>query len=98
MHFDNDHDDKEEKETIAKLKQMKIIPIKQRACLVSVNEFDKYAISFPLDKAIRYSKHLKLVLDDVPTLDEQLLNFIEDKHPRRVDSIKRLLQKLGKNR
>ncbi len=84
-----------EKDTIAKLKQLKIIPIKQQSYLVSVDEFEKNTISFPLNKAVRYSKHLKLVLDDVPTLDEQLLDLIEDKHPRRIDSIKRLLQKLG---
>lgn len=76
---------------------MKIIPLKQQSYLVSVDEFDTYAISFPLDKTIKFSKHLKTVLDDIPTLDEQLLTVIEDKHPRNFDSIKRLLQKLGKN-
>jgi predicted protein tyrosine phosphatase len=86
-----------EKDTITKLKQLKIIPLKQQTHLVSIDEFNKHAISFPLDKSIRFSKHLKLVLDDIPTLDEQLLHFIEDKYPRRFDSIKRLLQRLGKN-
>ncbi|CAF3761406.1 unnamed protein product [Adineta steineri] len=93
--IDFDHDEQEEKETIIKLKQMKILPLKQQSYLVSVNEFDKHAISFPLDKSVRYSKHLKLVLNDIPTLDEQLLNFIEDKYPRRYDSIKHLLKNLG---
>ncbi|CAF1531360.1 unnamed protein product, partial [Adineta steineri] len=96
MHFDHEHDEQEEKETIIKLKQMKILPLKQQSYLVSVNEFDKHAISFPLDKSVLFSKHLKLVLNDIPTLDEQLLNFIEDKYPRRYDSIKHLLQNLGK--
>ncbi|CAF1395347.1 unnamed protein product [Rotaria sordida] len=87
-----------ESDTINKLKQLKIIPLKDQSQLVSVNEFDKYPISFPWEKSIKYSKHLKLVLDDIPTIDEQLLNFIEDKYPRRLDSIKRLLQNLGINK
>ncbi|UJR37109.1 hypothetical protein I4U23_029813 [Adineta vaga] len=95
IYFDHDHNEKNEEDTITKLKQMKILPIKQHSRLMSVNEFNKYSISFPLDKSIRFSKHLKLVLDDMPTLDEQLLNIIEDKYPRQLDSIKRLLRKLG---
>lgn len=87
----------QEKDTITKLKQMKIIPLKQQSYLVSVDEFDTQNILFPLNKTTQYSKHLRIVLDDIPTLDEQLLNFIEDKHPRRMESIKRLLQKLGEN-
>ena len=86
-----------EKETIAKLKQLKMIPLKQQAYLVSVDEYEKHGISFPPPKSSQYSKHLKLVLEDLPTLDEQLLDYIEDKHPRQLESIKRLLQKLGKN-
>jgi hypothetical protein len=95
MQDDIDHDKKRETDTLTKLKQMKIIPLRQTSRLVSISEYDKYAITFPLDKSIAYTKHLKLVLDDVPILDEQLFNFIEDKYPRRVDSIKKLLQKLG---
>ena len=95
MRFNSDHDPMVEKETIAKIKQMKIIPIKQQSRLASINEFEKYAITFPLDKSVKYSKHLKLVLEDIPTLDEHLLTFIEDKHPRQIDSIKQFLQKLG---
>jgi len=91
------HHTTREKETIAKLKQLKIITLKQQSYLVSVDEFDKHGISFPLDKKTQFSKHLRFVLDDVPTLDEQLLEFIEDKHPRRLEPIRRLLQKLGKN-
>jgi hypothetical protein len=97
MHFDTDHDEKRERETITKLKQLKIIPLRQQPYLVSIDEFDELAIKLPLDKSTRYSKHLKLVLDDVPTLDEQLLDFIEDKYPQRVDSIRTLLRKLGEN-
>ncbi|CAF4156233.1 unnamed protein product, partial [Rotaria magnacalcarata] len=84
-----------ESETIAKLKKLKIIPLKDHSRLVSVDEFDKHAISFPLSKSNNFSKHLKLVLDDLPTVDEQLINFIEDKYPRRADSIQRLFQNLG---
>ncbi|CAF4681057.1 unnamed protein product [Rotaria sp. Silwood1] len=84
-----------ENDTITKLKKLKIIPLKDHSRLVSVDEFDKHTISFPPNKSTPFSKHLKLVLDDIPTLDEQLLNFIEDKYPRRVDSIRRLLLNLG---
>ncbi|CAF2658198.1 unnamed protein product [Rotaria sp. Silwood2] len=84
-----------ENDTITKLKQLKIIPLKDQSHLVSVDEFSKHTISFPPDKSTQFSKHLKLILDDIPILDEQLLNFIEDKYPRRVDSIKRLLLNLG---
>src|SRR5438105_1942202 len=97
MHFNSYHNDKSEKETISKLKNMKIIPLKDQSRLVSVDEFDKNGISFPLNKSIAYSKHFRIVLDDIPTLDEQLLNIIDDKYPRRIDSIKKLLRKLGKN-
>ena len=87
---------KRQEEIIAKLKQMKIIPLKQEQCLVSIAELDKGIILFPLDKSNRYSKSLALVLNDVPLLDDQLLNFIEDNYPRRTDSIKKLLMKLGR--
>ena len=95
MHSDVDHDEKREKDTITKLKQLKIIPLRQQPNLVSIDEFDEHAIKLPLDKSTPYSKHLKLVLDDVPTVDEQLLNFIEVEYPKRVDSIAVLLRKLG---
>jgi hypothetical protein len=97
MHFTYNHHEKEEKETISKLQHMKIIPLKGQSCLVSVNDFEKHGISFPLSKSTAFSKNFRIVLDDIPTLDEQLLDFIEDKYPRRVDSIKKLLRKLGKN-
>jgi len=97
MHFNHTHHDKEEKETISKLQHMKIIPLKGQSRLVSVNDFEKHGISFPLDKSTAFSKYFRIVLDDIPTLDEQLLNFIDDKYPRRIDSIRKLLRKLGKN-
>ena len=84
-----------ERETIARLKKLKMIPLKHETHLVSMDEYEKQGISLPSVKSAQLSKHLKLVLDDLPTLDEQLLDFIEDKHPRQLDSIKRLLQKLG---
>lgn len=95
MQFSDGQSDQREQQTIDKLKRMKIIPTKQHSHLVSVNDFEGRAVVFPLDKSTAYSKHLRLVLEDVPMLDEQLLNIIEDKHPRRVDSIKQLLKKLG---
>jgi hypothetical protein len=87
----------DKKETIKQLKKLKMIPLKHRSHLVSADEFEQLGISFPLEKSDRLSKYLKLILDDLPTLDEQLLDFIEDKHPRRIESIKRLLRELGKN-
>ena len=89
---------KRQEEIIAKLKQMKIIPLKQEQHLVSIAELDKGTVLFPLDKSNRYAKSLALVLNDVPLLDDQLLNFIEDNYPRRNDSIKKLLIKLGRRR
>ena len=83
--------------TIAKLRSLKIIPLKEQPYLVSVNEFNKQTILFPFRNTARHSKHLKLVLDDIPTLDEELLNFIEEKYPQRMDYIKRLLRNLGQN-
>ena len=78
------------------LKQMKIIPLKEQTRLVSIQEFHERAILFPLDKSTPYEKHLKLVLEDLPTLDERLIDYIEKKYPRRLESIKRLLKDLGK--
>jgi len=89
------HHSEREKEIIAKLKQLKIIPLKQQTQFVSIDQFDKYSIAFPLDKKGKYSQHLRLVLDDRPTLDEQLFNYIEDKYPDQLEAIKRLLKKLG---
>ncbi|CAF1649386.1 unnamed protein product, partial [Didymodactylos carnosus] len=50
--------------SMAELKKMKIIPLRQQTRLVSVEEFDQRAILFPFDKTIRYEKHLKIVLED----------------------------------
>jgi hypothetical protein len=93
--FNIDHDDGTGMTTMAELKQMKIIPLRQQSRLVSIEEFHERAILFPLDKSIPYAKHLKLVLEDVPTIDERLLEYIENKYPRRLESIKRLLKDLG---
>ena len=81
--------------TMTELKKMKIFPLRNQTRLVSIEEFDQRAILFPLDKTIQYAKHLKLVLEDTPMIDERLLDFIEKKYPRRFESIKRLLKDLG---
>jgi hypothetical protein len=80
---------------MAELKKMKIIPLKDQTRLVSIEEFDQQTILFPLDKKKSYSKYLRLVLEDTPIIDERLLDYIEEKYPRRSDSIKRLLRNLG---
>jgi hypothetical protein len=77
------------------LKQMKIIPLKDQTRLVSIEEFNQRAILFPIDKSAPYEKHLKIVLEDLPTIDEKLLEYIEKKYPRRLESIKSLLKDLG---
>ena len=87
---------KKMEETINKLKQMKIIPLKTHSHFVSIEEFEKNTILFPWEKSKKYNKDLKLILEDVPVIDEQFLNLIEEQHPRRLDSIRKLLQKLGK--
>lgn len=86
---------KKSEETIARLKQMKIIPLRLHPHFVSIDQFEKNTILFPFEKSTGYTKDLRLVLDDVPIIDEDLLNFIEDKHSRRLDSIKKLLRDLG---
>lgn len=93
LNFD-DHDH-HEITTMDQLKQMKIFPLKNQIQLVSIEEFQQRAILFPLDKSTQYSKHLKIVLEDLPTLDERLLEYIEKKHPQRLESVKRLLKDLG---
>lgn len=77
------------------LKQMKIIPLKNQTKLVSIQQFADRAILFPVDKSANYSKQLRIVLEDLPAIDERLIECIENKYPRRLDSIKRLLQDLG---
>jgi len=81
--------------TMDQLKQMKIIPLKDQTRLVSIEEFNQRAILFPIDKSAPYEKHLKIVLEDLPTIDEKLLEYIEKKYPRRLESIKSLLKDLG---
>jgi hypothetical protein len=94
--FNIDHDDQNEITTIDQLKQMKIIPLREQTRLVSIDEFNERTILFPLDKSSQFDKHLKLVLEDLPTIDERLLEYIENKYPRRLESIKHLLKDLGK--
>ncbi|CAF4848454.1 unnamed protein product [Rotaria sp. Silwood1] len=93
--FNIDDDNQREQTTIEQLKQMKIIPLKDQTQLVSIEQYQERAIFFPLDKSIPYAKHLKIVLEDLPTIDERLLDYIEKKYPRRLESIKRLLKDLG---
>ncbi|CAF4228728.1 unnamed protein product, partial [Rotaria magnacalcarata] len=76
------------------LKKMKIIPLQHQSRLVSIEEFSQRTILFPLNKKTPYAKYLKIVLEDTPMIDERLLDFIENKYPRRFDSIKRLLKDL----
>ncbi|CAF2946901.1 unnamed protein product, partial [Rotaria sp. Silwood2] len=92
--FNIDDDNQKEQTTIEQLKQMKIIPLKDQTQLVSIDQYQERAILFPLDKSIPYPKHLKIVLEDLPTIDERLLIYIETKYPRRLESIKRLLKDL----
>ena len=94
--FNVDDDNEWQKTTIEQLKQMKILLLKDQTRLVSIELFQPQTIFFPLDKSIIYPKHVRLVLEDLPTLDERLLDFIERKYPHRLESIKHLLKDLGK--
>jgi hypothetical protein len=89
------YNEKFESTTIAELKQLKIIPLSGQSRLVSMDEYNDQVILFPLSKTIPYNKPFKIVLDDLPTLDGRLLEYIEDKFPRRYESIECLLKKLG---
>jgi hypothetical protein len=60
-----------------------------------MDEYNDQVILFPLSKTIPYNKPFKIVLDDLPRLDGRLLEYIEDKFPRRYESIECLLKKLG---
>ncbi|CAF1121480.1 unnamed protein product [Rotaria sordida] len=81
--------------TITELKQLKIIPLSGHSRLVSMDEYNEEVILFPLSKKIQYKKPFKIVLEDLSRLDERLLEYIEDKFPRRYESIECLLKKLG---
>ena len=94
--FSTDSDDPEEKTTIQQLKQMKIIPLKNQEQLVSIEQIQEGTILFPLEKTIQYQKYLRLVYDDLPTLDGSLIDLIEKKYPHRLESIKALLKEMGK--
>jgi hypothetical protein len=94
--FNLDENNSNEITTMDQLKQMKIIPLKDQSRLVSIEEFNQRAILFPLDKSTKFDKHLRIVLEDLPTIDERLLQYIENKYPRRLESIKSLLKDLGK--
>jgi len=93
--FNFDDNEQTETTTMDQLKQMKIIPLKDQTRLVSIEEFNQRTILFPLDKSIKYEKHLKIILEDLPTIDERLIEYIEKKFPRRLESIKHLLRDLG---
>ncbi|CAF4717405.1 unnamed protein product [Rotaria sp. Silwood1] len=89
------HNERIETTTIAELKQLKIIPLNGQSRLVSIDEYNEQVILFPLSKTAQYKKPFKIVLDDLPRLDERLLEYIENKCPRRYESIECLLKKLG---
>lgn len=89
------YNERYETTTIAELKQLKIIPLSGHSRLVSMDEYDGKVILFPLSKQFQCNKPFKIVLDDLPRLDERLLKYIEDKFPRRYESIECLLKKLG---
>ncbi|CAF1357013.1 unnamed protein product, partial [Didymodactylos carnosus] len=95
---DDDNDTEEDQEQLSSmnmLKEMKILPLQHQSHLVSINDYLTTPIFFPLEKSAKYSKHLKILLQDLPTLDEQLFTYIEQVHPQRLDNIKRLLKNLG---
>ncbi|CAF1258977.1 unnamed protein product [Adineta steineri] len=93
--FNYNDNDQNEITTMDQLKQMKIIPLQQQTRLVSIEEMKDKAIFFPLDKSTEFAKYLKLVAEGLPTIDERLMEYIEKKYPRRLNSIKDLLKKLG---
>ncbi|CAF1279749.1 unnamed protein product [Adineta steineri] len=92
--FNYNDNDQNEITTMDQLKQMKIIPLQQQTRLVSIEEMKDKAIFFPLDKSTEFAKYLKLVAEGLPTIDERLMEYIEKKYPRRLNSIKDLLKKL----
>lgn len=96
--FNLDDDDGAQVTSMTELRKMKIIPLRDQKRLVSIDEFDQRAILFPLDKKVAYAKHLRIVLEDTPIIDERLLNYIENQYPRRFESVKRLLKELGRKR
>lgn len=83
-------------ETIVKLKKMKIIPLKSQSYFTSIEEYEKNTIYLPWEKSKKYAKDLRLILEDVPVIDEQFLSYIEEQHPKRFDSIRKLILRLGK--
>ncbi|CAF3623985.1 unnamed protein product [Rotaria sp. Silwood1] len=89
------HNERVETTSITELKQLKIIPLNGHSRLVSIDEYYEQVILFPLSKTAQYTKSFKIVLNDLPTLDERLLQYIEDKFPRRYESIVNLLKRLG---
>ncbi|CAF2662196.1 unnamed protein product [Rotaria sp. Silwood2] len=93
--FNLSDDGESEMTSMNELRRMKIIPLRDQARLVSIDEFDQRTILFPLDKKTPYAKYLRVVLEDTLMIDERLLNLIEEKYPRRFESIKRLLKELG---
>lgn len=96
--FNLDDDDGAQVTSMTELRKMKIIPLRDQKRLVSIDEFDQRAILFPLDKKVAYAKHLRIVFEDTPIIDERLLNYIENQYPRRFESVKRLLKELGRKR
>jgi hypothetical protein len=65
---------------------------------VSIEQFKDRAILFPLDKSTPYAKYIRLVYQDLPTIDQRLLDYIEKKYPHRLESIISLLKDLGMNK
>ncbi|UJR16805.1 hypothetical protein I4U23_003704 [Adineta vaga] len=93
--FNLDDTEHNELTTIDQLKKLKIIPLQEQTRLVSIEEMKERVILFPLDKSTQFSKYLKLAAEGLPTIDQRLIEYIEKKYPRRLDSIKNLLKSIG---
>ncbi|CAF4753864.1 unnamed protein product [Rotaria socialis] len=88
------HTEEIEASKLRELKQLKIFPLSGHSQLVSMDEYKDQVILFPLPKTAQYKKPFKIILNDLPRLDERLIEYIEDKFARRYDSIVCLLKKL----
>jgi hypothetical protein len=87
--------DKNENELLKRLKQVKLFPLDSHTHLISIDEFKNKTLLLPFAKTAKFAKNLRTVIEEIPALDQGLIQFVEEHHPTRAKHFIELLKKIG---
>lgn len=91
MKYIDSHDD----DDTVQLKDLKMIPIENQAELVSTNEMTIFFPDTTQNILAENDRKFVHLLNDLPTVKIELLNYLEQNHADRFEEIKDLLKKFG---